>query len=195
MTLRQRLLKRLYPLLMWAQQKKAKATSVQNIRSVVPPVSFYSLSVTLNNGTELPFEKLRGKKVLLVNTASDCGYTHQYAEMQTLYESLKEDVEIIAFPANDFKEQEKGSDADIAQFCAVNYGVSFAVTKKTVVKKGSDQHWVYQWLTDPGQNGWNNKQPSWNFAKFLVNEQGVLIHYFEPGVSPLSAEMIRLVQG
>ncbi len=161
---------------------------------VVPPVPFHSLSVTLNNGKELSFAKLKGKKVLLVNTASDCGYTHQYAELQKLYQHAKEDVEIIAFPANDFKEQEKGSDEEISRFCAVNYGVSFPIVKKAVVIKGAAQHPVYQWLTNPQLNGWNNKAPSWNFAKYLVNEEGILTHYFEPSVSPVGEDIRSAVQ-
>jgi glutathione peroxidase len=166
---------------------------LQNEELVAPPVSFYSLSVTLNNGKVLSFEKLKGKKVLLVNTASDCGYTHQYAELQKLYQHAKEDVEIIAFPANDFKAQEKGSDEEIAKFCAVNYNIRFPIVKKAVVIKDSNQHPVYQWLTNKGLNGWNDKAPSWNFAKYLVNEDGILTHYFEPSVSPVSAEVMQAV--
>jgi glutathione peroxidase len=100
-------------------------------------------------------------------------------------------VAIIGFPANDFKEQEKGSDEEISRFCAVNYGVSFPIAKKAVVAKGQEQHPVYQWLTNPAQNGWNSKAPSWNFAKYLVNEEGILTHYFEPAVSPVGEVMRR----
>lgn len=191
MTLRQRVLKLAYPLFVWLSQKGTKEKQVKNEKRTKPPVSFYSLSVLLNNGKELPFEKLRGKKVLLVNTASDCGYTNQYAELQKLYQHRKEDLEIIAFPANDFKEQEKGGDDEIATFCSVNYGVSFLLSKKTGVIKGADQHPVFQWLSDKQRNGWNDKVPSWNFSKYLVNEEGVLTHYFEPAVSPVGTEMLQ----
>ena len=159
-----------------------------------PAVSFYSLSATLNTGKEFSFERLRGKKVLLVNTASNCGYTQQYAELQKLYQHAKEDMEILAFPANDFKEQEQGSDEDIATFCSVNYSVRFPVTKKTVVIKRPAQHPVYQWLTNPQLNGWNSKAPSWNFAKYLVNEEGILTHYFEPAVSPVGDDLRSALQ-
>lgn len=189
MTLRQRLLKSLYPLFMWLRRKASGEGVLVNTNGVKPPVSFYSLSVTLNNGKTLSFETLKGKKVLLVNTASDCGYTAQYSELQTLYRHAKEDVEIIGFPANDFKQQEKGSDEEIAQFCAVNFGVSFPLSKKAAVIKGAVQHPVYQWLTSRQQNGWNDQAPSWNFAKFLVNEEGTLTHYFPPGLSPVDAEV------
>lgn len=191
MTLRQKVLKWIYPLFVWARQKSTKELFLQNSKMVTPPTSFYSLSVLLNNGKELPFEKLRGKKVLLVNTASDCGYTNQYAELQKLYQHTREDLEIIAFPANDFKQQESGGDEDIARFCSVNYGVSFPIAKKTSVMSGSEQHPVFQWLTQQGLNGWNEKVPSWNFAKYLVNEEGVLTHYFEPAVSPVGTKMLQ----
>jgi glutathione peroxidase len=193
MTLRQWILKKAYPLLMWVSGKAGKEKIVHHTAGAPPPVSFYSLSVTLNNGKELSFETLRNKKVLLVNTASNCEYTAQYAELQKLYQDAKEDVEIIAFPANDFKEQESGGDAEIAQFCAVNFGVSFPLSKKAVVVKAAGQHPVYQWLTNPQLNGWNNKTPSWNFAKFLVNEKGMLTHYFEPAVSPLQPAVVQAI--
>ncbi|HEU4903764.1 MAG TPA: glutathione peroxidase [Flavisolibacter sp.] len=194
MTPRQKILKLVYPLLIWAKKKGTKETDWQNKQQTPPPVSFHSLSVTLNNGKTLSFAQLKGKKVLLVNTASDCGYTAQYADLQTLYSDAKEKIEIIAFPANDFKEQEKGTDEEIASFCAINYGVAFPIAKKTVVVKSRQQHPVYQWLSNPKLNGWNDKAPSWNFAKYLVNEDGVLTHYFEPAVSPLDAEVRSAMQ-
>lgn len=166
---------------------------MMNKGNVAPSVPFHTLSVLLSSGKDFSFEKLKGKKVLLVNTASDCGYTPQYTELQKLYQHSKEDLEIIAFPANDFKEQEKGSDEEIATFCSRNYGVSFPIAEKSVVVKDANQHPVFQWLTDRSKNGWNEKLPSWNFAKYLVNEEGVLTHYFEPAVSPLSEEVIKAV--
>lgn len=194
MTIKQKILKTVYPLFLWISQRGTKEKQLHNSRMATPPVSFYTLSVTLNNGKELPFARLKGKKILLVNTASNCGYTHQYAELQKLYQHAKENVEIIAFPANDFKEQERGTDEEINRFCTVNYGVSFPLAKKAVVVKGTNQHPVYQWLTQPAQNGWNSKAPSWNFGKFLVNEEGLLTHYFEPAVSPLGNELRTAVQ-
>ena len=189
MTIRQRVIKAIYPLLLWARKGSAQKATAMNKSETAPLQSFYSLSATLNNGRELRFEDLKGRKVLLVNTASDCGYTPQYAELQTLYQQAKKNLEIIGFPANDFKEQEKGSDEDIAKFCSINYGVSFLLSKKATVIKSEAQHPVYQWLTSKGQNGWNDTPPSWNFAKYLINEEGVLTNYFDPGVSPLSTEV------
>lgn len=193
MTIRQKVLKAAYPLFLWLRQKGTKEKVLHNQRMTAPPVSFYTLSALLNNGRELSFEKLRGKKVLLVNTASDCGYTAQYADLQKLYQQAKEDLEIIGFPANDFKEQEKGSDEEIASFCSVNYGVSFPLAKKSSVLNGAAQHPVFRWLSKKEMNGWNSKAPSWNFAKYLVNEEGVLTHYFDPAVSPISDEMLQAI--
>jgi glutathione peroxidase len=103
----------------------------------------------------------------------------------------KDKLVIIGFPANDFKEQEKGTDAEIAEFCRVNYGVTFPLAAKCSVKKGRDQHDVFNWLSTSKKNGWNEKAPIWNFSKFLVSENGELLGYFEPSVSPTGKE-IRL---
>lgn len=195
MTPRQRVLKWVYPLLLLARNKQAKAATTANKNHKMPNESFYALAATLNNGKELSFETLRGKKVLVVNTASNCGYTPQYAELQKLYAQAKGKLEIIGFPANDFKEQEKGSDEEIAAFCSVNFGVSFPLAKKATVTKGEAQHPVFRWLTSKEKNGWNGKGPSWNFAKYLINEEGVLTHSFDPAVSPLSNEVLSAVSG
>lgn len=186
-------MKALYPLILFAKRGSAKTKTAANKANTPPSESFYSLSATLNNGHRFPFDNLKGRKVLLVNTASDCGFTPQYAELQTLYQQEKKNLEILAFPANDFKEQEKGSDEEIAQFCSLNYGVSFPLMKKATVIKNGEQHPVYQWLTQKEKNGWNDKPPSWNFAKYLINEEGVLTNYFEPAISPLSSEVTEAV--
>jgi glutathione peroxidase len=135
---------------------------------------------------------LKGKKVLLVNTASDCGYTNQYADLQKLFEKNSDRLIILGFPANDFKEQEKGTDEQIAQFCQINFGVTFPLAKKSSVK-GDHKNEIFKWLSEKNKNGWNSKQPSWNFSKYLVNEQGQLTHYFDPAVSPLSDEVIEAI--
>ncbi len=101
---------------------------------------------------------------------------------------------IIGFPANDFKEQEKGNDAEIAQFCKLNFGVTFPLAKKSIVIKEKDQNSVYRWLTDSTQNGWNNRQPSWNFCKYIVDEQGRLTHYFGASVSPLDERLVEIIK-
>ena len=190
-TLRQQGIRWFYPLLMKVAGKKKKG--MENKQLIKPIQSFYSLQVALNNGTHLNLETLKGKKVLLVNTASDCGYTPQYADLQKLYEKYKDQLVIIGFPANDFKEQEKGSDEEISQFCQVNYGVTFPLAKKTSVVKVNDQNEVYQWLTQKEKNGWNDQQPVWNFCKYLVNEEGVLTHYFDMMVSPMDPQITKAI--
>lgn len=165
-----------------------------NAKNTRPAQSIYGLSVPLNNGSALPLQTYKGKKLLFVNTASNCGYTNQYDDLQKLYQQFNNQLEIIAFPANDFKEQEKGNDSDIAQFCKVNFGVTFPLAKKSVVVKAADQNNVFNWLTHKAQNGWNEKAPSWNFSKYLIDEQGTLTHYFDPSISPLSDEVINAVK-
>jgi glutathione peroxidase len=186
MTSRQKILKAVYPAFMWmAKLTGANAKELANTDKT-PLVPFYSLQDTLNDGSVFDFAQLKGKKVILVNTASDCGYTDQYGDLQKLYEANKEQLTIIGFPANDFKEQEKGDDASIATFCQRNYGVTFLLMKKSSVVKGADQNPVFQWLTNSTQNGWNNEAPAWNFSKYIVNESGVLTNYFGSTISPLS---------
>lgn len=191
MTTRQKLLKAVYPVFMWMQGKKAKVLTNEKTQ---PPVSFYSLKATLSNGGEFDFNQLKGKKVLLVNTASNCGYTNQYDDLQKLNEKFQNKLVILGFPANDFKEQEKGNDEEIAQFCKINFGVTFPLMKKSSVIRSADQNEVFKWLTDSVKNGWNRKQPSWNFSKYLINEQGVLTNYFDPSVSPLSEEVLNEIK-
>lgn len=193
MTLKQRLLRRIYPFFMTIRGLGGKKNNIKPSAAIQPPVDFYSLHATLNNGQDLAFEKLRGKKVLLVNTASNCGFTGQYDELQKLYQHSREDLEIIGFPANDFSEQEKGSDQEIEQFCRVNYGVSFPLAKKSSVVAGSEQNAVYRWLTDRNSNGWNDQPPTWNFAKYLIDEDGRLTHYFDPSTSPLSEPFMEAI--
>jgi glutathione peroxidase len=196
MTLRQTFLKFIYPLWMFYNKLAGRRSKVlKNKIKLPPPKSFYNLSVHLNNDTELSFESLKGKKVLLVNTASDCGYTNQYHDLQKLFEEQGQRLAVIGFPANDFKEQEKGNDRDIAEFCKINFGVNFLLAVKSHVIKTPRQNPVFSWLTDKTKNGWTNKQPSWNFSKWLVNEEGILTHYFDPSISPLSEEVKQAIQG
>ena len=189
MTPRQKILKTFYPVWMWFGNLTKKNTKELSNKDTTPPVSFYSLQDTLINGSPFQFSQLKGKKVLLVNTASNCGYTDQYDDLQKLHELNKDKLIILGFPANDFKEQEKGSNEEIAQFCKMNYGVNFPLMQKSSVVKSNGQNPVFKWLTDASQNGWNSKAPSWNFSKYLVNENGNLTHYFDPGISPLNNEI------
>lgn len=185
-SIKQRFLQLAYPVLMRVTRLVgANATVLHNTTAAQPPADVYRLSITLNNGKELSLEQFRGRKLLLVNTASNCGYTGQYEELQALWTQHKGKLEIIGFPANDFKEQEQDNDATIAQFCKINYGVQFPLAQKSQVVKGRGQNPVFNWLSSKTQNGWNDQAPQWNFSKYLVDEQGRLTHYFGPSVSPL----------
>jgi glutathione peroxidase len=194
MNYRQKVLKAIYPVWMWWTKMRGKNVTELVNKDQQPPVSFYTLKAVKNNGDTLDFGSLKGKKILLVNTASDCGYTNQYADLQKLYEKYNDRLVILGFPANDFKEQEKGSDAEIAAFCKVNFGVTFPLMQKSSVKRSANQHPVYQWLTDSTRNGWNNKPPAWNFAKYLVDEEGRLTNYFGSSIPPLSQELIKAIE-
>lgn len=195
MNYRQKLMKAIYPALMWMNKLKgAKSISSQETEAVQPPVSIYEQQIQLNNGATLQLSRYKGKKLLLVNTASACGYTNQYEELQQLSQQYKDQLIVIGFPANDFKEQEKGTDEEIAQFCQVNFGVSFPLSKKTTVIPGENQHPLYQWLTQKEKNGWNEQVPSWNFSKYLVDERGRLQAYFDPGVSPLANNVKEAIE-
>ena len=192
MNIKQKLLQALYPLIMrLSKSPSGKGKLLVNKQKIEPRASFYDMAVTQSNGEMLNFEQLKGKKVLLVNTASDCGYTGQYAELQQLQEKYQNKLAIIGFPANDFKEQEKGNDDEIAKFCQVNFGVDFPLSQKSSVVSGPEQHPVYQWLTQEGENAWNSHQPDWNFSKYLVDENGMLTHYFGPAISPLGEEISK----
>jgi glutathione peroxidase len=195
MTIRQRILKAVYPAFTWFGRVTGKnSKAFRNESPVAPPQSLYDLAITMNNGDSIPLTNYKGKKLLFVNTASDCGYTDQYDALQKLYEENKDRLVIIGFPANDFKEQEKGTDEEIAEFCKINYGVTFPLAKKSSVIAGPEQNPVFQWLTDKNKNGWTSKKPSWNFSKYLVNEQGVLVNYFDPSISPTSKEVIDAIK-
>jgi glutathione peroxidase len=194
MTLRQIFLKSIYPLWMFYNKLAGRRSKIlKNKNPLPPPQSFYNLSIFLNDGTKLSFDSLKGKKILLVNTASDCGYTNQYHDLQQLFEERKDHLIVVGFPANDFKEQEKGNDKEIAEFCKKNFGVNFPLAAKSTVTRGDHQNPVFSWLTDKTKNGWTNKQPSWNFCKWLVSEQGILTHYFDPSISPLTEEVKNAV--
>lgn len=192
-SLKQNILRFLYPVIRKALSNK-NGKVFNNDKNIAPKESFYTQKATLSNGKDLDFSTFSGKKILLVNTASDCGYTGQYAELQKLHEQLGDKLAIVAFPANDFQEQEKGSDKDIEQFCQINYGVTFPLAKKGVVVKNEQQQPVFKWLTDAKQNGWNDHAPDWNFSKYVIDEKGNLAHYFGPSVSPLDDEFMKVVK-
>lgn len=194
MTLKQSILKNFYAVIIWGSHLANKKNAVlENVNNAAPSQSLYALTVTDNSGKRFSLEQYKGKKIMLVNTASDCGFTAQYAGLEKLYQQHKEKLIILAFPANDFKQQEKGTDADIAQFCKINYGVSFPIMQKSIVIKNNAQNEAFKWLTNSNLNGWNNTPPKWNFTKFLVNENGILTHVFATSTSPLDKEVVTAV--
>ncbi len=169
--------------------------SVSNANAVEPPLSFYSLKARTLEGEEFDFAQLKGKRVLIVNTASECGFTPQYKELQALFdEAGGEQFVILGFPSNDFANQESGSDSEIKAFCEKNYGVTFLMMSK-VHTKGSEQHPVYQWLTQKEKNGAKNAMVLWNFQKFLVNEKGQWLSSHLSSVSPMNSTIRNFALG
>lgn len=151
--------------------------------------TFYDFKMKSIDGEIIDFARYKGKKVLVVNTASECGYTPQYAELEELHKKYGDKVVVLGFPANNFGGQEPGSNSEIASFCQKNYGVTFQLFEKVEVK-GDKTCDLYQWLSNKDQNGWNDQAPRWNFNKYLIDEQGKLVKYFPSGVKPLSTELI-----
>lgn len=194
MSARQSILKAFYPLLLWFNKLTGtRSLELINRKDNKPSVPIYDYSIQLNNGKELSLSELKGRKILIVNTASDCGYTKQYEQLQKLFTLWPDKLMVIGFPANDFKEQERGNDEDIAAFCKINYGVTFPIARKSTVVDGPSQNRIFNWLTHAEKNGWCNQKPSWNFSKYLLNEDGILTHYFDPAVSPTSGEVIDAI--
>ncbi|MCX2742161.1 glutathione peroxidase [Pontibacter sp. M82] len=151
---------------------------------------FYTFKMESLDGQEIDFSKYKGKKVLLVNTASECGYTPQYEGLQKLHETHGNEVVILGFPANNFGGQEPGSNEEIATFCQKNYGVTFQMFDKISVK-GEDQHPLYTWLS---QNAPNNEEPGWNFCKYLVDENGKVMAFYPSKVKPMDEELLTAIK-
>ena len=189
MTITQKIYQTIYPALRAAGRLLGfKAKMKTNTGEIMPDRLPWELSAFTNQGKKVDFGSMKGRYLLIANTASQCGYTAQYAELQRLQDQYADRLTVLAFPANDFGGQEPGSNDEIAHFCAVNFGVSFPVMMKTDVV-GKTKNPVFQWLTDPAQNGWNSQEPTWNFCKYLVSPDGQLLGFFESGVSPLDAEI------
>ena len=156
--------------------------------------SIYDIQLkTLDGTANLDLAQYKGKKILIVNTASKCGYTPQYAELQQLSEKFGDKLIIIGCPCNQFMDQEPGAAAEIASFCQKNYGVTFPISEKLDVK-GSKQHPLYRWLCNKSENGALDATVGWNFNKFLINEQGQLVGYYPSGVKPMGPEITEAVQ-
>ncbi len=155
--------------------------------------SFYDFKVKTLDGEDFDFSQLKGKKVMIVNTASKCGFTPQYEQLEEIYKKYGGDnFIIIGFPANNFKQQEPGSDKEIKEFCILNYGVTFPMMSKISVK-GPDIHPLYKWLTSKELNGVMDSSVKWNFQKYLINENGVLEKVYYSAVKPDSNEIIEWI--
>jgi glutathione peroxidase len=157
--------------------------------------TLYDFKTTTLDGKEFDLSSLKGKKVLVVNTASKCGLTPQYKELEELYKTYGGDkFVIIGFPANNFASQEPGTNSEIKEFCKLNYGVTFPMMSKISVK-GNDMDPIYQWLTQKSQNGVKDSEVQWNFQKYLIDEKGQLVDFVEPKASPKSDKILSWVKG
>ena len=155
--------------------------------------NIYKFKVTDLYGKEFDFSTLKGKKILIVNTASQCGLTPQYKDLEAIYEQYKNNnFIIVGFPANNFGSQEPGNNDEIANFCTKNYGVTFPMMSKISVK-GKDMHEIYQYLTQKSKNGLQDSAVEWNFQKYLINEEGYLIKVLSPRVLPTDKEIISWI--
>lgn len=171
-----------------AQKKDNKTTTMEK-------QTIYQFKVTDLYGNEFDFASLKGKKILIVNTASECGLTPQYKDLEAIYGKYKDkNFVIVGFPANNFGAQEPGSNEQIATFCQKNYGVTFPMMAKISVK-GNDKHELYKFLTEKSKNGLQDSEVEWNFQKYLINEQGELVKVLSPRVLPTDNEIVGWING
>lgn len=155
--------------------------------------SIHKFKVEGLDGKTINFADFKGKKILVVNTASECGFTPQYADLEKLYKTYSDKLVIIGFPTNDFGKQEPGTNAEIGSFCQKNYGVTFPMAAKITVK-GKEIAPIYKWLTSKNLNGIADAEITWNFNKFLLDENGILIKKFESKVTPLDEAIVSLLK-
>ena len=178
-------------------QNQAQNKDVMSTKVTTPmkKETIYQFKVEDLSGDSFDFSTLKGKKILVVNTASECGLTPQYEQLQAIYEKYKDkSFVIVGFPANNFGAQEPGSNQQIATFCQKNYGVTFPMMAKISVK-GSDMHPVYQFLTQKAKNGLEDSEVQWNFQKYLINEKGELAKVISPRTLPTDAEIVNWIEG
>lgn len=168
-----------------------KSKKVEAAETNLPSNSIYDVSIkSLDGNSTINFSDFKGKHILVVNTASACGYTKQYENIQSFYEKYKDsNVVVVGVPCNQFGGQESGSAAEIGAFCEKNFGVTFLMTEKTDVK-GPNQHPLYQWLCNKDKNGADNFEVKWNFNKFVVSPEGRLLHYFSSNTKPEDKEFL-----
>jgi glutathione peroxidase len=180
---------------LWSCQNQAQQTTVNPTEIPMKKETIYQFNVQDLSGNAYDFAALKGKKIMIVNTASECGLTPQYEQLQAVYEKYKDqNFVIVGFPANNFGSQEPGSNAQIASFCQKNYGVTFPMMAKISVE-GNDQHPVYQFLTQKAKNGLEDSEVQWNFQKYLIHENGELAKVISPRVLPTDSEIINWIEG
>lgn len=155
--------------------------------------SIFSFKIESLYGDTIDFSSYKGKKILIVNVASECGYTSQYQQLQELSEIYADQLVVVGIPCNDFGNQEPGSNEDIAQFCSKNYQIGFPISVKVKIK-GDEIHPIYHWLTHKSYNGVMDAEVRWNFTKFLLDEEGKLIATFPSSVSPLDDKILHWLQ-
>jgi len=177
-----------------AESNQAESKMAESNERAMSKENIYQFKVSDLYGSEFDFSSLQGKKVMVVNTASECGLTPQYADLQKLYDKYKDqDFVIVGFPANNFGGQEPGSDEQIASFCKENYGVTFPMMSKISVK-GDDKHEVYQFLTEKSKNGLQDSEVAWNFQKYLIDEKGELAMVIEPRTLPTDPSIVKWIE-
>lgn len=171
------------------------AVAGQDRSTSKPNMSFFDLTATDIHGQPVGLDRFRGRKVMVVNTASECGYTPQYAQLQELYATYEDKgFVVIGFPSNDFGGQEPGSEAQIAEFCQKNFGVTFPLMSKVSVK-GAQRHPVFQWLANKSQNAVMDTEVKWNFHKYLIDEHGGLVMSLESGIEPSDERITNWIEG
>jgi glutathione peroxidase len=180
---------------LWSCQNQAQKKEITTIATSMTKETIYQFKVQDLAGDEFDFATLKGKRIIIVNTASECGLTPQYEQLQAVYNQYKDqNLVIVGFPANNFGSQEPGSNAQIASFCQKNYGVTFPMMAKISVK-GNDMHPVYQFLTQKTKNGLEDSSVQWNFQKYLINSNGELEKVIAPSTLPTDAEIINWIEG
>ena len=182
---------------LWSCQNQAQLKQVNESETAktMAKETIYQFKVKTLEGGDFDFSTLKGKKILIVNTASKCGLTPQYEQLQAIYDKYKDqNFVIVGFPANNFMSQEPGTSSEIAEFCQRNYGVTFPMMDKISVK-GKDMHPVYQFLTQKAKNGLEDSDVEWNFQKYLINENGELAKVVGPRTLPTDAEITNWIEG
>lgn len=155
----------------------------------IQQASLYDISINSISGEAIHLKDFKGKKILFVNTASECGFTGQYEDLEKLYKTYKDKLVVIGLPCNQFGGQEPGTLTEIKTFCEVNYGVTFLMTEKVDVK-GDNQHPLYAWLTNKELNGVKNSSVKWNFQKYLIDENGAYIDFYYSMTKPMSSKIV-----